>query len=101
MIRALPLLLLAAAVTSGVSHLSVMWRHVLPNCLTPVRVIAPLNCGWAMLTLAGLSYLGLGVPVPTAEWGAMINLGSGDVVAGHGAYQCERCRCGQCCPCCL
>ncbi|HLU45278.1 MAG TPA: ABC transporter permease [Natronosporangium sp.] len=73
----------AAAVTSGVSHLSVMWRHVLPNCLTPVRVIAPLNCGWAMLTLAGLSYLGLGVPVPTAEWGAMINLGSGDVVAGH------------------
>jgi peptide/nickel transport system permease protein len=72
-----------AAVTSGVSALAVMWRHVLPNCLTPVRVIAPLNCGWAMLTLAGLSFLGLGMPVPTAEWGAMINLGFGDVVAGR------------------
>lgn len=72
-----------ASVTSGVSSVAVLWRHVLPNVLTPVRVIAPLNCGWAMLTLAGLSFLGLGVPVPTAEWGAMISLGAGDVAAGR------------------
>ncbi|MEU0156468.1 ABC transporter permease [Micromonospora fulviviridis] len=80
-IRELPFV--DASVTSGASTLGVLWRHVLPNSLTPVRVIAPLNCGWAMLTLAGLSFLGLGVTVPTAEWGAMISLGSPDVVAGR------------------
>ncbi|BCJ68882.1 ABC transporter permease [Polymorphospora rubra] len=72
-----------ASVTSGSSTLGVLWRHILPNSLTPVRVIAPLNCGWAMLTLAGLSFLGLGVSIPTAEWGAMISLGNPDVVAGR------------------
>ncbi|MCM4082700.1 ABC transporter permease [Paractinoplanes hotanensis] len=72
-----------AAKTSGASTLGIMWRHLLPNSLTPVRVIAPLNCGWAMLTLAGLSFLGLGVTVPTAEWGSMISLGTSDVVAGR------------------
>lgn len=72
-----------SARTSGLSTGAILWRHILPNSLTPVRVIAPLNCGWAMLTLAGLSFLGLGVPVPTAEWGSMISLGAGDVVAGR------------------
>lgn len=72
-----------AARTSGVSTSAIMLRHLLPNSLTPVRVIAPLNCGWAMLTLAGLSFLGLGVTVPTAEWGSMISLGTSDVVAGR------------------
>ncbi len=72
-----------AAVTAGASRAGIMWRHLLPNSLTPVRVIAPLNCGWAMLTLAGLSFLGLGVSIPTAEWGAMISLGTSDVVAGR------------------
>ncbi len=72
-----------AAVTAGASRAGIMWRHLLPNSLTPVRVIAPLNCGWAMLTLAGLSVLGLGVSIPTAEWGAMISLGTSDVVAGR------------------
>ncbi|MEV6928908.1 ABC transporter permease [Dactylosporangium sp. NPDC051485] len=72
-----------AARTSGASTIGLLWRHVLPNSLTPVRVIAPLNCGWAMLTLAGLSFLGLGIAVPDAEWGAMISLGTSDVVAGR------------------
>ncbi|HEX5598942.1 MAG TPA: ABC transporter permease [Micromonosporaceae bacterium] len=72
-----------ASVIAGSSTLGVLWRHILPNSLTPVRVIAPLNCGWAMLTLAGLSFLGLGVTVPTAEWGAMISFGSTDIVAGR------------------
>ncbi|MFE9657025.1 ABC transporter permease [Micromonospora sp. NPDC006431] len=72
-----------AAVTSGASTAGILWRHLLPNSLTPVRVIAPLNCGWAMLTLAGLSFLGLGVSIPAAEWGAMISLGAADVVGGR------------------
>lgn len=72
-----------AARTSGTSTLGILWEHLLPNSLTPVRVFAPLNCGWAILTLAGLSFLGLGIPVPTAEWGSMISLGTSDVVAGR------------------
>ncbi|MEV0626249.1 ABC transporter permease [Nonomuraea wenchangensis] len=80
-VRELPFV--EASRTAGASGLGTLWRHVLPNSLTPVRVIAPLNCGWAMLTLAGLSFLGLGVTVPAAEWGAMISLGTGDVVAGR------------------
>lgn len=72
-----------AARVSGSSMAGILWRHVLPNSLTPVRVIAPLNCGWTMLSLAGLSFVGLGVPVPHPEWGAMISLGSADIVAGR------------------
>jgi peptide/nickel transport system permease protein len=72
-----------AARISGSTTAGILLRHVLPNSLTPVRVIAPLNCGWAMLSLAGLSFVGLGVPVPHPEWGAMISLGSADIVAGR------------------
>jgi peptide/nickel transport system permease protein len=71
-----------AARMSGIGTAAILRRHVLPNSLAPVRVLAPLNCGWAMLTLAGLSFVGLGVPVPQPEWGAMISLGSADIVQG-------------------
>lgn len=72
-----------AARLSGNGFLGIVWRHVLPNSVMPVRVLAPLNCGWAMLSLAGLSFVGLGVPVPRPEWGAMISVGSADIVAGR------------------
>lgn len=72
-----------AAECSGNTRLQILYRHLFPNALTPLLVIAPLNCGWAMLTLAGLSFLGLGVPVPGAEWGAMISAGAADVVGGR------------------
>lgn len=72
-----------AARLSGSGMFGILARHVLPNSITPVRVIAPLNCGWTMLSLAGLSFVGLGVAVPRPEWGAMISLGSADVVAGR------------------
>lgn len=72
-----------AARTSGISTISVLWRHVLPNSLTAVRIVAPLNVGWAMLALAGLSFLGLGVPIPEPEWGAMISQGTSDLVSGR------------------
>lgn len=72
-----------AAVCAGNSHTSMIFRHILPNVLTPVLVIAPLNAGWAILTLAGLSFVGLGVPVPEAEWGAMISAGAADIVGGR------------------
>lgn len=72
-----------AARTSGISSAAVLWRHVLPNSLTAVRVVAPLNVGWAMLALAGLSFLGFGVPVPQPEWGVMISEGTSDIMAGR------------------
>lgn len=80
-VRALPFV--EAASTSGSPPWRILLRHVVPNSLTPVRVIAPMNCGWAMLTLAGLSFLGLGIPVLDPEWGAMISIGANDAVAGR------------------
>jgi peptide/nickel transport system permease protein len=72
-----------AARSAGESSRSILFRHVIPNSVRPLLVIAPLNCGWAILTLAGLSFLGLGVSLPTAEWGAMISGGTDDLVRNH------------------
>lgn len=71
-----------AARCAGNGTLRLLLRHIVPNCLRPVFVLAPLNCGWAVITLAGLSFLGLGVEVTEAEWGAMINTGAGDALSG-------------------
>ena len=72
-----------AARSAGESSPSILFRHVVPNSLRPMLVIAPLNCGWAILTLAGLSFLGFGVALPQAEWGAMISNGTDDLARGH------------------
>ncbi len=53
----------------------VLWRHVLPNAIAPVIVQATLSMGGAILTAAGLGFLGLGVQPPTPEWGAMLGQG--------------------------
>ena len=72
-----------AARCAGLSWPHILFRQVIPNSLRPIFVIAPLNCGWAILTLAGLSFVGLGVKLPTPEWGAMIALGADDMVGGQ------------------
>lgn len=72
-----------AARCAGESWPSILLRHVVPNALRPLFVVAPLNCGWAILTLAGLSALGFGVELPEPEWGAMIAAGAEDIVAGR------------------
>ena len=72
-----------AARCAGESETSILLRHVVPNSVRPLLVIAPLNCGWAILTLAGLSFLGLGVQIPEPEWGAMIAAGTEDIVSGR------------------
>src|SRR5262249_24842263 len=56
----------------GVSHPVVILRHILPNVMTPISVQAMLDLGAAILTVSALGFVGLGVPQPTADWGAMI-----------------------------
>jgi peptide/nickel transport system permease protein len=72
-----------AAVSVGNTRLRLLWRHLLPNTLVPIIVVSTLQCGWAILEAAGLSFIGLGVRVPRAEWGVMISMGLQDFLNGH------------------
>ena len=58
----------------------ILWRHILPNALTPVIVATALGVGNAVLLEAGLSFLGLGVQPPTPSWGNMIASGRDTLV---------------------
>jgi peptide/nickel transport system permease protein len=71
-----------AAQMVGNSHARIIFRHLLPNTITPVLAIASLNIGWAILTTSGLSFLGIGVRPPAPEWGQMIAAGTEDLVSG-------------------
>jgi peptide/nickel transport system permease protein len=62
-----------AARALGASSLRIMGRHILPNILQPLIVQAAIGMAGAVLAEATLSFLGLGVPPPTASWGAMLN----------------------------
>jgi peptide/nickel transport system permease protein len=73
----------AAAVAVGNPRFRLLWRHLLPNCMVPIIVVSTLQCGWAILEAAGLSFIGLGVRVPRAEWGVMISMGLQDFLQGH------------------
>lgn len=64
-----------AAEAIGTSGGAIMVRHVLPNVLSPLIVVATLGIATAILIEATLSFLGLGVPPPTPTWGSMINGG--------------------------
>jgi ABC-type dipeptide/oligopeptide/nickel transport system permease subunit len=52
-----------------------MFRHLVPNTFPPLFVIITLDLGFAILSEASLSFLGIGINPPTATWGAMINSG--------------------------
>ena len=56
----------------GNSELYTMLRHIAPNCLAPLCVLATSMFGWALLSESALSFLGLGVPPPAATWGNML-----------------------------
>jgi peptide/nickel transport system permease protein len=64
-----------AARAVGGSDAHILRRHILPNVVSPVVVLASLEMGQLILALAGLSFLGLGVQPPTPEWGTMLNDG--------------------------
>jgi peptide/nickel transport system permease protein len=64
-----------AAETVGLSPWRIMARHVLPNTMTPILVLATLQVARMIQAEAALSFLGLGVPPPEPSWGSMLNDG--------------------------
>jgi len=72
-----------AARCVGNPTLSLMFRHLVPNAAAPILVTSALNASWAIWVAAGLSFIGVGVPIPTAEWGLMINVGSESLITGE------------------
>lgn len=72
-----------AAKLAGNSDVRVLAFHIFPNALPPMMVQVSLNLGWAILNAAGLSFIGLGVSPPTAEWGIMVAEGANFIVSGE------------------
>lgn len=64
-----------AAETIGTSRMKIIFKHIIPNCISPVIVQASMDIGGVILTVASLSFLGLGAQLPTPEWGLMISTG--------------------------
>jgi peptide/nickel transport system permease protein len=64
-----------AAVVMGLSPARILMRHIMPNSIGPLIVLVTLDVGNAIITFAGLSFLGLGVIPPTPEWGSMVSEG--------------------------
>ena len=65
-----------AAKTFGYGGWRIIFRHIIPHCMTPVVVYATLLLGSAVMLEAGLSFLGLGIAPPTASWGLMVTEGA-------------------------
>ncbi len=64
-----------AAKAVGSSDARIILKHIIPNCLAPIIVQSTLGVANAILTAAGLSFIGLGIQPPTPEWGAMLSGG--------------------------
>ena len=59
----------------GASRWRIMFRHILPNCLSPIIVNATVDMGYVILAIASLGFLGLGTQPPAADWGVMVSDG--------------------------
>ena len=70
-----------AARALGVGNLQIMWRHILPNSLTPVVTFLPFRMSAAILALTSLDFLGLGVPPGTPSLGELLSQGKANIVA--------------------
>lgn len=64
-----------AARVAGATGRRIATRHILRNCWTPIVVQMSLDLGYAILTLSGLSFIGLGAQPPAPEWGSMVSSG--------------------------
>ncbi len=70
-----------AAKSLGVSNLAIMWRHLLPNAMTPVITFLPFSISGSILALTSLDFLGLGVPPSTPSLGELLNQGKENLQA--------------------
>ena len=59
----------------GLTNRKIIFKHILPNCLSPIIVQATLRVASAIISASSLSFLGLGVPAPSPEWGALLSGG--------------------------
>lgn len=64
-----------AATTLGLPRRQVIWRHVLPNAIKPILILATIGIGSTIVAGAALSFLGFGAPPPEPEWGGMLAIG--------------------------
>jgi peptide/nickel transport system permease protein len=67
----------------GASKARMLFRHVLPNIVSPVIVKMSLDVGFAILTVAALGFIGIGVRPPTPEWGIMVAEGATYIISGE------------------
>ena len=72
-----------AARLCGNGNTRILAFHLFPNIVPPMMVQISLNMGWAILNAAGLSFIGLGVRPPTAEWGIMVAEGATYIISGE------------------
>ena len=72
-----------AARSIGAGSFRIMFKHIIPNALAPILVQATLYAASAILTISSLSFIGLGVEPPTAEWGSMLSSARG-FMRGYG-----------------
>jgi peptide/nickel transport system permease protein len=72
-----------AARLNGNSDFRILTFQIFPNCMPPMMIQISLNMGWAILNAAGLSFIGLGVRPPDAEWGIMVAQGATYIVSGE------------------
>jgi peptide/nickel transport system permease protein len=69
-----------AAECIGATRRRVLLRHILPNCTSPIIVQVTLDAGYVVLTVAGLSFIGLGAQPPSHEWGFMVSEGANNIL---------------------
>jgi len=80
-IRKLPYI--EAAKAAGATDFRIIFKHVLPNCVTSIVVIATMDMGGIVLSLAGLGFLGFGGGPSLAEWGKLVSFGQAYLLAGY------------------
>ena len=59
----------------GLTNAEIIFKHIIPNCLSPIIVQASMRMGSAIISASSLSFLGLGVPAPMPEWGSLLSAG--------------------------
>jgi microcin C transport system permease protein len=73
----------AAAIAQGEGRIAIMFRHILPNALTPIVSFAPFATVATISSLVALDFLGFGLPAPTPSWGEMVHQGLSNIQKWH------------------